>query len=144
LNEVELLINAGVSELFGSSILDVRGCTVINAHIGDLPRYRNRNAVWWSLYNGDPLVSTVHIVTRGVDTGPILWKETVPATEDIGLDDIWNYAHDHAACVLGKVARDYLEGSISPVPQETSEGFSCYVMHPTIFQFLENRFCGRS
>lgn len=52
--------------------------TFLNAHPGLLPQYRGLDPVLWSVFHGDPVGSTVHIITEGIDTGEILNCKLLP------------------------------------------------------------------
>jgi folate-dependent phosphoribosylglycinamide formyltransferase PurN len=45
------------------------GLGILNAHIGQLPKYRGRSVMEWSLLCGDPTGVTVFFIDAGIDTG---------------------------------------------------------------------------
>lgn len=50
----------------------------VNAHPGILPRYRGCTCVEWALYEDEVVGSTCHFVTKEIDAGDIIKKETFP------------------------------------------------------------------
>ena len=48
---------------------------ILNFHPGDLPSYRGCSAPEWQLYEGNPIISTCHLIDQGIDTGPIFEKK---------------------------------------------------------------------
>lgn len=52
--------------------------TPLNAHPGLLPEYRGLDPVLWSVSRRDPVGATVHVVTEGIDEGPILLRGELP------------------------------------------------------------------
>jgi len=71
----EFLINGGAG-IFKKSLLDV--ASPVNAHPGLLPYYRGMDPVLWSVYQKDPVGATVHIMTSGIDEGPIVSARQLP------------------------------------------------------------------
>lgn len=45
---------------------------ILNAHDGPMPEIRGMNACEWSLLLGLPPGVTIHVIDRGIDTGPVL------------------------------------------------------------------------
>lgn len=95
------------------------GKRAINIHMGLSPYYRGSNCNFWALYDGQPdyVGATIHLLSKGLDSGPILFH---------AVPEAW----DHKAFLLGmravKSAHDGLlesikEGRLSkmtPVPQD--------------------------
>ncbi|MFI6281686.1 formyltransferase family protein [Streptomyces sp. NPDC050988] len=75
--EPDLLVLLGMP-IVPTAILTIPTLATINAHNGALPTYRGMDAVGWALLNNDPITCTVHRVTAGVDTGPVLLTQAVP------------------------------------------------------------------
>lgn len=50
----------------------------LNAHPGILPMYRGLDPVLWSVFNGDPVGASLHVITKGLDQGPLLIVEQMP------------------------------------------------------------------
>jgi len=73
----DLLILLGMP-IVPADILALPAVGTLNAHNGALPTYRGMDAVAWALLNNDPIICTVHQVTAGVDTGPVLLTQPVP------------------------------------------------------------------
>ena len=47
----------------------------INIHAGISPYYRGTDCNFWALYDGNPHLvgSTIHLLSKGLDSGPILY-----------------------------------------------------------------------
>ena len=50
---------------------------ILNFHPGDLPFYRGCSAPEWQLFENKQIVSTCHLIDKGIDSGPILRKKTL-------------------------------------------------------------------
>jgi len=55
----------------------------VNTHAGITPKYRGVHGGYWALANGDAehCGVTVHLVDAGIDTGGVLYQETISITE---------------------------------------------------------------
>ena len=69
-------------------ILDVFPQGVVNLHAAPLPGYRGNNATWWALYHDEPLEVCAHLISRGIDDGPILGRRSLPVLKGDTLEDI--------------------------------------------------------
>jgi methionyl-tRNA formyltransferase len=74
--------------VFGTSILDqklIDLCApfIINLHGGDPEYYRGLDSHLWSIFHGDydSLMTTLHFVSSGIDTGPIILQDQLPLSK---------------------------------------------------------------
>ena len=68
-----------VSKAQLAKVIDAVPCGIINVHPGTLPSYRGLFAPFWQILHREPeLGCSVHLVDRGIDTGPILGIARVP------------------------------------------------------------------
>lgn len=86
----EIAISVNWRYPIGRPVLDAFEHGVLNAHAGDLPRYRGNAAPNWAILNNeDEVVLTVHRMTEEIDAGPIFAQSSVSLTEDTYLEDIY-------------------------------------------------------
>ncbi len=71
----QFLINGGCG-IFRQPLLDV--ATPLNAHPGLLPGFRGLDPVLWSVFRKSPVGATVHVMSEGIDEGPILLARPMP------------------------------------------------------------------
>lgn len=65
---------------------------VINAHTGDLPRYRGNACPNWAILNGETHIAlTFHIMDEGLDSGPIIEKRYFELNERTYIGDIYKW-----------------------------------------------------
>jgi methionyl-tRNA formyltransferase len=82
-------LNADVYVVFGSSF--IKGWLAdylvqhqaLNIHMGLSPYYRGSSCNFWAVYDGNPAMvgATIHLLTHGLDSGPIL-RHAVPSLAD--------------------------------------------------------------
>ncbi|MBI5321071.1 formyltransferase family protein [Bradyrhizobium sp.] len=65
--------------IYRKEVIELCGKGILNAHIGQLPKFRGRSVMEWSVLCGDPTGVTVFFIDSGIDTGsPIVHWEPVP------------------------------------------------------------------
>lgn len=83
-------------EIFGKFRLGI-----MNFHPGDLPKYRGCSAPEWQICEGNPVISTAHLIDAGIDTGDIYKKKS------LGVDD-GDYYHMRAS-IYPEIAKFMVE-----------------------------------
>lgn len=79
------LINGGCG-IFRAPLLNV--ATPLNIHPGLLPFFRGLDPVLWSVMHKRPVGATVHVMSEGVDEGPILLAQALPWVGATSLLDL--------------------------------------------------------
>ena len=67
------------TRIIGKDTLSSVSAPFINYHAGITPKYRGQHPAYWALVEKDPQSTgvTVHLVDEGVDTGAVLYQDTV-------------------------------------------------------------------
>ncbi len=112
----DLILSVRFSYLFRRSTIAQAGAGIINVHPGPLPGYRGLYAPFWQMLRGhDTLRCTVHLVDKGIDTGPVLSIEEVRLVA--GRSMVWHATQLYIAGALRAVA--YIQGGLPPAtPQD--------------------------
>ena len=79
----DLVVSYGYRHLITRDILNSSAAPIINLHISYLPWNRGAHPNFWSFFDGTPCGVSIHLIDKGIDTGPILYQEYVkcdPAT----------------------------------------------------------------
>ncbi len=127
------------TRIISKKILTCIQCPVINMHAGITPRYRGVHGAYWALVSGDKAHCglTVHLVDAGVDTGEVLFQQTIETHKE---DNFTTYPIKQLYAgipLLLKAIENALEGNLSPY---RPDGPSQQWYHPTIWQYLYQRF----
>src|SRR5262249_62265996 len=112
-----LRLNAGTLEILKPIALEAPRLGVLNVHPGILPKYRGSSAVEWSLFNGDPVGVTAHIMDAGIDTGPIVQIKRVDISRCRTYHDIRIAAFEASFECAAKAAIALLAGTVVPAAQ---------------------------
>lgn len=138
---IRYLINGGAG-IFRPAILDLPGLRVLNAHAGDLPRYRNMNVVEWALHERAPVIGTVHLIDRSLDTGAVVLRRPIDLAGTFSLTAAREKAFDQVARLLGTAVLGLETGELKPEPQGAG-GRTWYTMHSHYRRQLEQSFQSR-
>lgn len=115
---VDIGVSVNWSTLIGAQMIESIPHGIVNAHAGDLPRFRGNACPNWAILSGEPcVVLTFHRMSEDLDAGPILLKKALPISDKSYIGDV--YAFLDEAIPSGFVeAVDGLEsGKLIPVAQ---------------------------
>ena len=125
------------TRIISKGVLSSIDAPFINIHMGITPRYRGVHGGYWALASrdADNCGVTVHLVDQGIDTGGILYQDTIHP----GPSDNFNTYPIHqiakAIPLLKRALRDVAEKRI-----RTKEGVmpSRLWYHPTLLHYFIN------
>ncbi len=132
------LVVVNGTRIIAKKILTGISCPFINTHAGITPKYRGVHGTYWALVHKDKANSgvTVHLVDPGIDTGGVLYQETVTPTL---ADNFVTYPLLQLGAgipLLRQAINDAFANQLQ-VKQTTGESKLWY--HPTIWQYLYHR-----
>ncbi len=128
-----IIING--TRIISKKILSAIPSVFINGHTGITPMYRGVHGGYWALVNNDRKHCgvTVHLVDEGIDTGTILYQETIQVAKK---DNFVTYPYLQTAkmlSILSMAVENALFGNLNKV---SVTGDSKIWYHPTIWQYL--------
>jgi methionyl-tRNA formyltransferase len=127
--------------IISKATLGITNAKFINIHAGITPKYRGFHGAYWALINKDKKNCgvTVHFVDEGIDTGTILYQDTIM---DIMTpeDNFMSYTYlqlAKALPLLKNAISDILTNSVEIKKSENNKQDLFY--HPTLWFYLYNR-----
>lgn len=109
--------------LLRDEVLQETEATFVNLHHGWLPRFRGEGMIAALAEEGlEGLGVTVHLVDRGVDTGPILYRERLTAEPGDNAYALALKATLRGVVLLRQVHHDAQQGPLRGRPQEPAAG----------------------
>ena len=113
-HQVQLVILAGYMKIVTSVLIDSYESRIMNIHPALLPSFPGLHAQRQALDHGVKVAGcTVHFVTEGMDTGPIILQQAVPVEEgdmeDVLSERILKVEHG----LLPRAIRLFAEGRLS-------------------------------
>lgn len=112
---------------------------ILNIHFSLLPKYRGASAVQFAILNDEKEYGiTYHLIDATLDTGDILYQSRYALNENFNSEEAYQYLFDKASQEVCGVIQEYLEGKLSPIPQNhelaTYTYSKTYPKHTFIFK----------
>lgn len=118
---VDTLITCMTMMIVPPRLLELFGGRAVNLHPSLLPAYRGPSPLLGALLDGNENVHsgvTVHVLSRGIDEGPIIAQQPVPYAAAGRSYAVWVAQHAAACRRLAREALPaYLEGATEARPQ---------------------------
>ncbi len=118
----DIAISMNWPAILGQDILALFPLGVLNAHPGNLPRYRGNACPNWAMLNGeDEVVLTIHQMAPGeLDSGPILAKGRIPIDNSTTIGQVYQNLEAMMPGLYLQAAEGLHTGSLQPLPQSTN------------------------
>jgi len=95
---------------------------IINAHAGDLPRYRGNACMNWAILNDEKEVCmSVHSMTETIDAGPVYLKNYYQLATDTYIKDLYDWTERVVPSMFCEVIARIEKDGLSPTPQDPSQ-----------------------
>ena len=107
---------------------------ILNAHAGDLPRYRGNACPNWAILNGEKeVVLSIHFMeSSSLDSGPIVLKKRFPIDEKTYIGDIYEWLGKIVPTAFVEAIDGLKNKTITPTPQpkDPQLALRCYPRIP--------------
>ena len=88
----DICISINWLTLIPKSFLSIFPFGILNAHSGDLPRYKGNACPNWAILNFESKIGlTIHKITEELDSGPYLLKRYLNINEETYIKDIYTW-----------------------------------------------------
>jgi len=117
----------------GQSVTDAFPYGVLNAHPGDLPKYRGNACPNWAMMSNDEkIVISIHQMEPDkLDSGAIILKDSFSITKDTRIGEIYNFLQKSVPLLFLQAVDGLYNGTIKPQPQNTDNILRCYPRIPS-------------
>ena len=118
----DLIVIAAYGQILKQPVLDLPRRGVLNVHASLLPRHRGAAPVAAAILAGDEETGVTIMRTElALDAGPILAQRRVPISPHDTAGTLTERLAGEGADLLMEVLPAWLEGSLTPTPQDTSK-----------------------
>ena len=89
----DIAVSINYTGVVPQSVIDLFSLGVLNAHGGDLPRYRGNACQAWAIINGEDRIGLcVHRMIGGeLDSGDIITRDYLPVNINTKVTEAWNW-----------------------------------------------------
>lgn len=120
--EADIFIVVSYGKLLPEELINIPKFKTLNVHFSLLPKLRGASPIQHALLEGLTETGTsIFILDKGMDTGPVLAMEKVRIEPDDNAITLGLKLSNVSAKLLGKTLFEYESGKITPVVQEEKE-----------------------
>lgn len=121
----EIAVSVNWPTLLRAPVLEGFEHGVLNAHAGDLPRYRGNAAPNWAIIQGEPSVTvTIHQMSEGLDAGDVFLKRDFALTDETHIGAVYRFMDAQIPQMFAEVLDGLQSGTITPRPQPSDPALS--------------------
>jgi len=115
----DVIVVAAFGQILKPDILDLPEYGCINVHTSLLPRWRGASPIQAALLHGDEVTGvTIMKMDPGMDTGPIISRETYRIPDGITYGELETVLSNMGAALLMATLPDYMNGKIALITQD--------------------------
>lgn len=116
-------------KIIPQSILDIPKLGCINVHPSLLPKYRGPSPMQSAIAEGDDQTGvTIMLLDAGMDTGPILARETIGLDGDETLESLVGKVWQVGPRLLIETLKRHADGDVTPVDQSEEGASICSLL----------------
>ena len=94
--QCDLGVSISWINIIKKDVIDSLKLGILNAHAGDLPRYRGNACQTWAILNRESkIASSIHWMDDGLDSGDIISKRFLNINDDTYIGDIFDWLSDN-------------------------------------------------
>ena len=132
--QADVAVSVNWPVVVGAETIDIFPYGVVNAHCGDLPRYRGNACPNWAIINNEDRIGlSAHMMEPGeLDAGAILLKDYLLIDDNTYIGDVYAWLDRRVPMLLAEAITGLANGSLSPEaqPKDPSLALRCYPRRP--------------
>lgn len=118
----------------GADVINLFPRGVVNAHCGDLPRYRGNACPNWAILNGEARIGLcAHMMDAGsLDSGSVLLRDQFSIANDTYIGEVYAWLDRRIPTIIADAITGLETGVLTPTPQpaDPSLALRCYPRRP--------------
>jgi methionyl-tRNA formyltransferase len=115
----DVLVMVAFGQILKKPVLEMAPMGVVNLHGSLLPRYRGPAPINWAIINGESVTGlTTMLSDAGVDTGPMLLKQSVHVGPDMTAEELSGVLASIGAPLVVETLRRLKAGTLVPEAQD--------------------------
>jgi len=127
----QLNLDLGVSTnnrlLISKDIISYFKHGILNAHPGDLPRYRGNACPNWAILKGEKKFGlTIHLMNEKLDSGDIIKKVFFKIKPTTTIEEVYNFLNEHIPKLHVEVAKQIRAGKYRTTKQNNKKMLRTY------------------
>ena len=132
---LDLGLSVNFSGVIPQSVIDMFSIGILNAHGGDLPRYRGNACQAWALINGEDRIGLcIHKMIGGeLDSGDIIARDYYPTNINTKIGEVWSWMNARIPQMLLLAAHKLFEDPLYVLEVQSTDprdALRCYPRKP--------------
>jgi methionyl-tRNA formyltransferase len=121
-SKAEVAVSVNWQTVIDQKMLEQFNYGVINAHAGDLPRFKGNACPNWAILSGEKrVVLTMHLMDETLDGGAILLQREFPLRSETYISDVYQFMSKNIPSMFVEVMNGLSAGTIIPKNQPTDK-----------------------
>lgn len=109
--DADLVISLNFINMIPKAFIDKFKYGILNAHLGDLPRYKGNACPNWAILNNEKEIAlSIHKMNEKLDDGPIIIKNKYKLNPNTYIGDIYDWFDDQAPILLYEGVNKIING----------------------------------
>lgn len=117
-------------------LLSITNVEFVNAHMGDMPKYRGMNVLEWAVLEEQPARVSVMIMNKIIDGGDVIYAQPIPVSSLRSIKELREAGYKECYKAMARGVFEYQKNEVERRPQEKNPKYY-YRMHPKIRHLLE-------
>jgi len=132
---LDLGISMNYTGIIPQSVINQFRVGILNAHGGDLPRYRGNACQAWAIINGEERIGLcIHYMTGGeIDSGDIIMREYFPLSINTRIGEVYNWMDEQIPLLFLKAVEKLEEDPeyvLERQSKDPKDALRCYPRKP--------------
>lgn len=129
-------LSMNYTSLIPQDIIDRFPLGILNAHGGDLPRYRGNACQAWAILNGEDRIGVcIHrMIGRALDSGPIIARDYFPLQVTTTITQVYSWLHHRIPLLFADAVAALTHDAHFVLAQQSEDpvdALRCYPLQPS-------------
>lgn len=132
-SQAKIAVSVNWPTVIGDDVLNIFPYGILNAHCGDLPRYKGNACPNWAILKGEKeFAISIHFMAPALDSGDIVVKKYYSIDENMNITDIYRIAERDIPRLFCEAVRKIQRGDKGlPQSKNFEDMLRCYPRIPT-------------
>ena len=132
-HNVQLAVSVNWPTMIPGKVIEMFSLGILNAHAGDLPRYRGNACPNWAILQGEPFIGLcIHQMTPTLDSGPVIVRDRFALAPDAYIGEVYDWLETRIPALFLEAVQRLLGGQSPPRNQSEDPAtiLRCYPRRP--------------
>jgi methionyl-tRNA formyltransferase len=134
-SRADIGVSINYTGVIPQSVIDIFPLGILNAHGGDLPRYRGNACQAWAILNGESRIGLcIHRMIGGeLDSGDIVARDYLPIYETTKVTVAWRWMVERSPALMLKAVQDLSKDPnyvLERQSRDPKDALRCYPRRP--------------